>query len=102
MITLVKKKRASPSGVKTTDLIFSSYSGDNSDIFPKILGLHVPTGSKVADVTYGKGVFWKNIPEGHYHLLATDIKSGVDCRTLPYRNGEIDCVVLDPPYMEGL
>ena len=25
----------------------------------------------------------------------------VDCRELPYRDGEIDCVVLDPPYMEG-
>lgn len=27
---------------------------------------------------------------------------GVDCRKLPYVEGSIDCVVLDPPYMEGL
>ena len=26
---------------------------------------------------------------------------GVDCRDLPYENESIDCVVLDPPYMEG-
>jgi DNA modification methylase len=26
---------------------------------------------------------------------------GVDCRQLPYESGTIDCVVLDPPYMEG-
>ena len=29
-------------------------------------------------------------------------KTGVDCRNLPYKDGEIDCVVFDPPYMEGL
>ena len=35
-------------------------------------------------------------------VLASDRKTGVDCRALPYADGEIDCVVLDPPYMEGL
>ena len=35
-------------------------------------------------------------------MLATDLQTGVDCRDLPYADGEIDCVVLDPPYMEGL
>ena len=29
------------------------------------------------------------------------LRWGVDCRDLPYLDGEIDCVVLDPPYMEG-
>lgn len=56
----------------------------------------------MADVTYGKGVFWRDVPEGHYKLLPTDIQSGVDCRCLPYASESIDCVVLDPPYMEGL
>ena len=32
-------------------------------------------------------------------MLATDIQTGTDCRDLPYDDGEIDCVVLDPPYM---
>jgi tRNA G10 N-methylase Trm11 len=67
-----------------------------------VISLHVPKGSVVADVTYGKGIFWKNIPKGRYELLATDIKTGVDCRKLPYEDATIDCVVLDPPYMEGL
>ena len=26
---------------------------------------------------------------------------GIDCRDLPYTDGYIDCIVLDPPYMEG-
>ena len=58
-------------------------------------------GSIVAEVTYGKGVFWRNVPTFRYHLLATDIQDGVDCRNLPYDDGEIDCVVLDPPYMHS-
>ena len=30
------------------------------------------------------------------------VQTGIDCRTLPYGDESIDCVVLDPPYMEGL
>ncbi len=52
-------------------------------------------------MTYGKGVFWKRVEDGAYKVLATDIETGVDCRDLPYKDGEIDCVVLDPPCMEG-
>ncbi len=52
-----KTKRKSPSGKVTSDLTFTSYMGNNSDVFPKILHLHVSTGAKIADVTYGKGVF---------------------------------------------
>ena len=52
-------------------------------------------------MTYGKGVFWRNIPADGYRLLPTDILDGVDCRDLPYADGEIDCVVLDPPYMHS-
>jgi DNA modification methylase len=102
MITVIKKKRSSPRGIKTSNLVLSSHTGDNSEIFPKILELHVPAGSRIADVTYGKGVFWQSVPQDKYEILATDIKTGIDCRKLPYRDGEIDCVVLDPPYMEGL
>lgn len=97
-----KAKRKSPDGVTTSELVLSAHFGTNEEVFPKILDLHVRPGSVVADVTYGKGIFWKNVPEGKYKLLPSDIKTGVDCRELPYRDGEIDCVVLDPPYMEGL
>ncbi|MGH9946240.1 MAG: DNA methyltransferase [Pyrinomonadaceae bacterium] len=95
-------KRKSPSGKATTDLVLSSHVGDNSDLFPQILDLHVPKGAKIADVTYGKGVFWRKVDLTKYELFPTDLKSGIDCRKLPYTDGEIDCVVLDPPYMEGL
>lgn len=96
------RRRKRPDGVATTDLVFSSYTGDNAPIFRQILQLHVPQGSRVADVTWGKGAFWREVPNGHYEVMGTDIQTGVDCRDLPYADGELDCVVLDPPYMEGL
>ena len=96
---LVKTKRKSPNGVATNDLVFSAHTGTNDELFPQILSLYVAPGSTVADVTYGKGVFWKKIAKGRYHLLASDLQSGTDFRSLPHKNGTIDCVVLDPPYM---
>ena len=94
-------RRRSPAGVSTSDLIRSAHVGMNADVFPQILGLYVPHGSTVADVTYGKGVFWKRVDDDAYHVLASDIATGVDCRNLPYDDESVDCVVLDPPYMEG-
>ena len=95
-------KRKSPDGITTSELICSAYVGMNEGVFPLILDLHVPPGSKIADVTYGTGIFWKKIDQSKYQLFPTDLQTGVDCRKLPYKNGSIDCVVLDPPYMEGL
>lgn len=94
--------RKRPDGEATTNLVFSAQVGSNGDLFPSILRLHVPAGAKVADVTFGKGSFWRNVPPGLYDVCGTDLQTGVDCRQLPYGDGEIDCVVLDPPYMEGL
>ncbi len=84
------------------DPVYSCYLGGNLYVFPRILRLHVPKGAVVADVTYGKGVFWRLVPKGRYKLKATDLVDGIDCRSLPYEAESIDCVVLDPPYMEGL
>ena len=95
-------QRKSPGGETTSNLVCSAKVGLNEDLFPHILKLHVPPGARVADVTYGKGIFWKKVPADAYDLLATDIATGTDCRELPYEDGSIDCVVLDPPYMEGL
>jgi len=95
------KKARIQGGNATTDVLLSAHIGGNSRVFPEILALHVPKGATVADVTYGNGVFWREVPQGHYELLATDIAQGVDCRNLPYNDYSIDCVVLDPPYMEG-
>jgi tRNA G10 N-methylase Trm11 len=98
---LMEKKRVQ-GGITTSDVVMSAHIAGNSELFPQILDLHIPVGAKIADVTYGSGVFWKNVDVSRYELLATDISMGVDCRDLPYENESLDALVLDPPYMEGL
>ena len=95
-------KRKSPAGITTSDIVVSAHVGKNEDLFPVIMDLHVARKAKVADVTYGTGIFWKNIPKAAYQLFPSDLKTGVDCTSLPYEDQSFDCVVLDPPYMEGL
>lgn len=103
-------------GVTTSNLVVSAQVAGNADVFAQVASLHLPPGATVADVTYGKGVFWQQIKPGTYKLLLSDIDakiendpvhhekvtSGVDCRALPYQAASLDALVLDPPYMEGL
>lgn len=81
------------------EIVLTATIGTNADLFPNILSLHVPEGSVVADVTFGKGVFWKNVDTSKYVLKASDLKDGIDFRDLPYEDGSIHALVLDPPYM---
>ena len=69
------------SGIATADVVLSTHIGDNASLFPTILSLHVPKGSTIADVTYGTGIFWKNVDLTKYKLLASDVKTGADCRS---------------------
>ena len=93
--------RRTQGGVASSDLVLSAHTAGNAEVFPQVLALHVPEGSKVADVTWGKGVFWRDVDLSRYELWPSDIENGVDCRDLPYEPASFDCVVLDPPYMEG-
>lgn len=103
-----KKTNRVNAGAPTNDLVFSAYQGTNDRVFPLILSLYVPDGSHVADVTYGRGVFWRGIERARYHLYASDLRTtdlptgcrgGTDSRSLPYVDGAMDAVVFDPPYM---
>jgi hypothetical protein len=89
-------------GISTADVVMSASVGGNADIFPQILELHVTDGARIADVTYGTGVFWKNVDLSRYEPIPSDLATGVDCRALPYAPESLDAVVLDPPCMEGL
>lgn len=114
------RKRASAGkrvqgGVATSKLLASARVGENAGLFADILALHVPEGATIADVTFGRGTFWKKVPADRYRVLASDLSlpaglirrrgfeytDGVDCRQLPYADASMDCIVLDPPYMEG-
>lgn len=97
-----ERTRRSQGGVATSDVVLSAQVNVNAEIFPQVLELHVPRGARIADVTYGKGVFWQKVDPEAYELLPSDLKTGVDCTALPYEDDSFDAVVLDPPYMEGL
>ena len=106
--------RRTQSGEATSQLVTSAHVGENAELFAQIVGLHLTDGAKVADVTFGRGTFWKRIEPGRFDLWASDLvlevdqrdaqvryADGVDCRNLPYEDGSFDALVLDPPYMEG-
>lgn len=97
-----ERKKRVQGGEATTNLTFSAYVSDNSEVFPRILSMWVPEGATIADVTYGTGVFWRKVDTSKYNFLPSDLKTGVDARNLPYENNSLDAAVLDPPYMEGL
>lgn len=98
----ISKKKRQQSGISTSAVIVSSHFGDNSDLFPKILDLFVSEGSRIADVTFSKGVFWRKVDVSKYEFFPSDIKTGIDARSLPYDDESFDALVFDPPYMEGL
>lgn len=82
--------------------IMTAMSGNNADLISNVWSLYKPEiMSVIADVTYGKGVFWKNIDLSGYEFRPSDLMTAVDFRNLPYEDNEIDLLVLDPPYMHG-
>lgn len=103
-----KKSARVNGGTATNDLVLSCYQDSNNAIFPHILKLYVANGSTIADCTYGKGVFWRDVDQSKYECLFSDlkrrdipeiVKGGVDSRRLPYNSGSLDALVFDPPYM---
>jgi len=80
---------------------YSALTGTNADLLPHILDLYVKRGSTIADVTYGRGVFWQGIDSTQYDFRPSDLLTGVDFLDLPYEDRSIDCLTLDPPYMHG-
>lgn len=83
--------------------IFSVIKGDNSDLIKAAATLYANGDPKIADLTYGKGVFWRKTP--YLRVFGSDIKTfpkrphNFTC--LPYRNQTFDIAVLDPPYIHS-
>ena len=82
-------------------MILTGKTGTNADMLPDVMQMYASDGCIVADVTYGKGVFWRNLDMTRYDFRPTDLKDGVDFTDLPYEDNSIDLLVLDPPYMHG-
>jgi hypothetical protein len=91
--------------LQNTEKVYTSVWGDNAVLMEQIASLYFLPGYRIADVTYGKGVFWRNIDTTKYNFhpsdLATCPKAPFDFRRLPYPDASCDVVVFDPPYMHG-
>lgn len=86
--------------------ILTAKQGTNADLFPDILALYVPKGSRVLDMTYGKGVFWSKVNEADWLLERNDMSPDLgdhhdDFRNVGWQDSYFDAVVLDPPYLFG-
>ncbi|MEP3199173.1 MAG: hypothetical protein ABJO57_14950 [Lentilitoribacter sp.] len=78
--------------------------GDNSDLIKTVASLYVKDDNlTIADVTYGKGVFWRKCR--HLDVTGSDLvtvpERPYDLRDLPYEDKSFDIVVLDPPYVHS-
>lgn len=90
--------------------VSTAHRGNNADLIAEVCRLYAPPGSRIADVTYGTGRFWRKCPpEGDWELdiVASDIDPAMpvdivcDLRALPYPDASFDVVVLDPPYVHN-
>jgi hypothetical protein len=82
--------------------VYTSVCGNNADLMERIAALYFKPGYRIADVTFGKGVFWRKIDATKYDFHPSDLKTcpgaAFDFRHLPYDDGSFDVEVADPPY----
>lgn len=76
--------------------------GTNADLIKQVARLYASDPQcSIADVTYGKGAFWRKTP--YLNVTGSDLMTvperPYDFRCLPYATGSFDITVLDPPYL---
>jgi len=84
--------------------VYSAYNGANDTLFERASSLYLKKNDVIADITWGKGVFWKKINQTNYKIYKSDIKTcpeKYDFRNLPYEDDFFNCVVFDPPYVHN-
>lgn len=74
----------------------------SADAVKQILDMYLPDGGLIADVTWGKGAFWKDYNSEKYQVIGSDLVTEkdviADFTRLPYRASIFDAVFLDPPW----
>ena len=85
----------------TTNPVEALVRGNNADLIKQVARLYATEKDTIADVTYGKGAFWKKTP--HLNVTGSDLltvpERPYDFRNLPYGDRSYDIVVYDPPYL---
>ena len=86
--------------------VIRSISYDQTEILLSILRLHVPSGVIDCDPTYSKGQFYKDGLIKQPRLRFDLYPSGpgiekADCRHLPIEDNTLNCMILDPPFLQS-
>lgn len=76
--------------------------GNNADLIKQAARLYASDPhTTIADMTYGKGAFWRKTP--HLNVTSSDLltvsERPYNFRSLPYEDKSFDIVALDPPYL---
>ena len=87
---------------QTSEPLVTTYRGDNADLMARVATFYFRDGDRIADVTYGQGVFWKYVDLTRYDFHPSDVMTcpdaSYDFRNLPYPDASFHHVILDPPY----
>jgi hypothetical protein len=85
--------------------VFNCIQGTNANLIATVARLYLRKGDRLADITFGRGVFWQKLNLSDYLFCKSDKitcpGSPHDFRRLPYPDGRFDVVVFDPPYAHG-
>ena len=81
----------------------SLIEGNNADLIREVADLYLKPEHRIADLTWGKGVFWKKCPE--LDVTGSDIitvpERPYNFTCTPYEDASFDVTVLDPPYIHS-
>lgn len=84
--------------------IVKSIGYSQTEILKNIVKLYISTGRIEADVTYSKGMFYRdgNVKSPRYKfdvLPQTEDTVQADCRDLPIKSNSIGSMIFDPPFL---
>jgi hypothetical protein len=81
-------------------MIYTCVTGSNADLIKEVCSLYLKNTDNVADITFGRGAFWKKVKVRHLHESDINHKTHkFDFASLPYGDSMFDHVVFDPPYV---
>lgn len=91
-----------PPTATTTAPVLTCCQGTNADLIASVARLYLKKGARIADLTYGRGVFWQQVDLSNYNFCKSDKltcpSTPYDFGNLPYDSESFDAVVFDPPY----
>ncbi len=85
--------------------MLTCFQGSTNIVFQKILKFFVKEGSTILDITFGRGLSWKDLKE-NYKIMKVDkrklfddvIQSDFNDYLNKKESNSIDCIYFDPPY----